>query len=69
MITAIFSSLAGKNNHIVGSIISFTKAVTILDAAWPITNAIDSPIIPIVIRKAMYSFLRDFFSVGGCSVN
>lgn len=35
----------------IGSIISFTKAVTNLEAAWPIMNAIARPIMPKVLSK------------------
>ena len=45
----------------IGSIMSFTKAVTNLEAAWPIMNAIARPIIPKVFRKKMNSWVKPFF--------
>ena len=51
-----FSKLpAGRKNPMIGSIMSFTKAVTNLDAARPITKAIARPIIPNVFRKSKNS--------------
>jgi hypothetical protein len=45
---------------------SFTKAVTNLEAAWPIMNAIARPIIPKVFRKKMNSWVKPlFFSLVG----
>ena len=43
---------AGRKKPIIGSMMSFTNAVTNLDAAWPITNAMARPIIPKVLRKS-----------------
>lgn len=60
--------LPGKNRPIVGSIISLTNDDTTFETAWPITKAIANPIIPKVIRNAIYCSLNDFFSGGGCSV-
>ena len=65
---AAFKSPAGKNNPIKGVTISLTSAVTSLEAAWPITNAISNPIIPKIIRKSKNSCDRDFFTGGGDSV-
>jgi len=65
---AAFKSPAGKNNPIKGVTISLTSAVTSLEAAWPITNAIANPIIPKIIRKSKNSCDRDFFTGGGDSV-
>jgi hypothetical protein len=50
-----FKSPAGKNSPIKGVIMSSTIAVTSLEAAWPITNAIAKPIIPNVLRKSKNS--------------
>jgi hypothetical protein len=47
-----FRSPAGKNSPMKGVIISSTRAVTSLEAAWPMTNAIANPIIPNVLRKS-----------------
>ncbi len=47
-----------------GSTISFTKAVTSLEAAWPITNAIASPIIPNVLRKSKNSCAKVLLTSG-----
>ena len=63
-----FSKLAGKNRPTVGLIISFTSAVTNLDAAAPMTNAIANPIIPKVLRKSKNSWMNDFDSGDGDSV-
>ena len=50
-----FRSPAGRNNPMKGVIISSTKAVTNLDAACPIINAIANPIIPKVFKKVTNS--------------
>jgi hypothetical protein len=50
-----FRSPAGKNSPMKGVIISSTRAVTSLEAAWPMTNAIANPIIPNVLRKSKNS--------------
>jgi len=50
-----FKSPAGKNSPTNGVIISSTRAVTSLEAAWPITNATANPIIPNVLRKSKNS--------------
>ena len=42
----------GKNKPISGLTMSSTKAVTSLEDAWPITNAIAKPIMPKVLRKS-----------------
>ena len=42
---------AGRNRPMKGSIISLTKAFTSAEAAYPITNAIASPMIPKVFKK------------------
>lgn len=55
-LTDIVSRLtAGRNNPIIGSIMSFTNEVTNLDAAWPMTKAIAKPIIPKVFMKSKNS--------------
>ena len=46
-----FRSPAGMNIPINGVIMSSTRAVTSLEAAWPITNAIANPIIPNVLSQ------------------
>jgi hypothetical protein len=46
-----FRSPAGKNSPMKGVIISSTRAVTSLEAAWPMTNAIANPIIPNVLSQ------------------
>ena len=46
-----FRSPAGMNSPTNGFIISLTKAVTSLEAAWPITNAMANPIIPKVLSQ------------------
>ena len=51
----LLKSPAGRNSPINGVIISVTKAVTSLEAAWPMTNAIANPIIPNVLRKSKNS--------------
>jgi len=53
-------SPAGRNRPTVGLTISFTNAVTNLDAAAPITNAMANPIIPNVLRKLKNSCVNDF---------
>ena len=63
-----FKFPAGKNSPINGVMISLTNAVTSLDAAWPITNAIANPMIPNIIRKSKNSCDRDFFTGAGDSV-
>jgi len=47
-----------------GVIISDTNAVTSLEAAAPITNAMASQIIPNFCRKSMNSWIRLFFGGG-----
>ena len=58
---------AGRKNPMIGSIMSFTKAVTNLYAAWPITNAIARPIIPKVLRKSKNSWVNVLLASGGMS--
>jgi hypothetical protein len=58
---------AGKNNPISGSIMSFTNAVTSLDAARPITKAMARPIIPNVLRKSKNSWANVLLTSGGSS--
>ena len=48
----------GKKNPTNGLIISLTRAVTNLEDAWPITNAIAKPIIPNVLRKSKNCIIR-----------
>lgn len=53
----------GRKKPMIGSIMSFTNAVTNLDAACPNTKAITRPIIPKVFRKSkklglMFSLLQ-----------
>ncbi len=55
-----FRSPAGMNSPTNGFIISLTKAVTSLEAAWPITNAMANPIIPNVLRKSKNSCANDW---------
>ena len=57
----------GRNKPIRGLIISSTNAVTNLDDAWPITNAIAKPIMPKVLRKSknwLINVLVDILSDG-----
>jgi len=49
-------------------IISLTNAVTNLEAASPITNAMANPIIPNILRKSKNSCANDFFAEGGNSL-
>ena len=58
---------AGMNSPIKGIMISLTNAVTILEAAWPITNAMANPIIPNVLRKSKNSCANDLFTSTGKS--
>ncbi len=58
---------AGKKNPIIGSIMSFTSAVTSLPAAWPITKAIARPMMPNVFKKSKNSCARVLFTSGGRS--
>jgi len=58
----LLKSPAGKNNPINGVIISVTNAVTNLEAAAPMTNAIANPIIPNVLRKSKNSCANDVFT-------
>lgn len=68
-LTDMFSKLpAGKKKPTIGSIISVTNAVTSLDAAAPITNAIANPIIPNTLRKSKNSWDNDFFTTAGGGV-
>jgi len=65
----MFSKLpAGKKKPIIGSIISVTNAVTSLDAAAPITNAIAKPIIPNTLRKSKNSWDNDLVTAAGGGV-
>jgi hypothetical protein len=57
----------GMNSPIKGVMISLTNAVTILEAAWPITNAIANPIIPNVLRKSKNSCAKVLFTSAGKS--
>ena len=59
--------LAGKSNPISGFMMSSTKEVTSPEAAWPITNAIASPIIPNVFRKKN-SWTSVFYTITTFSV-
>ena len=62
-----FRSPAGMNSPINGVIMSLTRAVTSLEAAWPITNAMANPIIPNVLRKSKNSCASDLFISAGKS--
>jgi len=48
----------GKKNPTNGLIISSTRAVTNLEDAWPITNAIAKPIIQNVLRKSKNCMIK-----------
>lgn len=58
---------AGRKKPMIGSIMSFTNAVTNLDAAVPITNAMARPIIPKVLRKSKNSWANVLLTSGGRS--
>jgi hypothetical protein len=62
-----FRSPAGMSIPINGVIMSSTRAVTSLEAAWPITNAIANPIIPNVLIKSKNSSANDLFTSTGRS--
>ena len=57
----------GRNKPTRGLIMSSTRAVTNLEDAWPITNAIAKPIMPKVLRKSknwLIKLLVDILSDG-----
>ncbi len=54
----------GKNKPTNGLIISSTSAVTNLEAACPITNAIAKPIIPKVLRKSKNCIIKVLIGSG-----
>jgi hypothetical protein len=60
---------AGRNRPIKGSIISFTKAFTSVEAACPITKAMASPIIPKVYKKSKNSWVNDLFFASELAAN
>lgn len=67
-LTDIDSKLpAGRNNPMIGSIMSFTMAVTSLEAAWPITKSIARPIIPNVFRKSKNPWAKVLLTSGSSS--
>ena len=57
----------GRKKPMIGSIMSFTNAVTNLDAACPNTKAIARPIIPKVFRKSKNSWANVLLTSTGNS--